>query len=159
MYEGMKSIIDKAKATFSRVRVTGGACASEIESLEMLIKHRIPGDYRFFLENYGTLGFHGLEIYGLIRGNLKGEGPPNTYFMTESDLRDNSIPGNSLVVASTGYGPVILLDSSTNEVYGWGYKDGSVEEIETFNTFEEFMIDAVSTTLSDFLNDADDISS
>ena len=147
--DDVDKIIADAKNNFPRVRVTGGVSPEEIEQLESLVG-KLPPTYEYFLSQYGTFGFYGLEIYGLIKGNVTGEGPPNAYFMTKSDLDDGSIPQGHVVVASTGYGPVFLLRCATGEVVGWNYTGEVDDELPTFKSFEAFLDDAASRTIADY---------
>ncbi len=142
-------IVAEARRIFPKVRVTGGVSSDEIGKFDALVG-KIPEGYRYFLENYGTFGFYGLEIYGLIKGNITGEGPPNAYFMTKSDLEGGSIPQGHVVVASTGYGPVFLLKCAAGEVVGWNYTGEVDDELPTFKSFEAFLDDAASQTIADY---------
>lgn len=142
-------IVAEARSVYPRVRVTGGASNSEIEQLETLVG-AIPPSYKHFLAAYGTFGFYGLEIYGLIAGNLEGEGPPNAYFMTKTDVADGSIPDGHIVVNSTGYGPVYLLNCATGNVVGWNYTGVIDEELPKYEAFENFLADLTSATLEDY---------
>lgn len=147
--DDLDKIVAEAKSTSPKVRVTGGVSPEEIEQFEVLVG-KLPPPYKYFLSKYGTFGFYGLEIYGLIKGNITGEGSPNAYFMTKSDLEGGSIPQGHVVVASTGYGPVFLLRCATGEVVGWNYTGEVDDELPTFRSFEAFLHDAASRTIADF---------
>ena len=147
--EEIDRIVAEARQIFPKVRVTGGVSADDISELEMLVG-KIPGTYRHFLENYGTLGFYGLEIYGLVGGNLRGEGPPNAYFMTKAERDDDSLPPGHIIIATTGYGPVYLLNCETGEALGWNYTGEPDDELPRFASFESFLDDAVSNSLADY---------
>jgi hypothetical protein len=148
--EEIDRVIAGAQSVFPRVRVTGGATTEEIKQLELMVGANIPASYRYFLSEYGTLGFYGLEVYGLVAGNIFGEGPPSAYFMTQSDLDAGTIPIGNIVVNSTGYGPVFLLNCRNGNVFGWNYTGEIDDELPSYSTFELFLEDVVSQTLADY---------
>lgn len=100
----------------------------KIGALIALVGAALPPDYLRFLETYGTVGYFGAEIYGLIQGNLDGEGPPNCYSMTRGLLSERSIPDGHVVIGSSSYGPVDLLDCTTGELSSWSF-EGSGESL------------------------------
>lgn len=126
MTDTLAALIDEIGSRTRKIRMTGGVERDQIEALMALVGAALPPDYLQFLENYGTVGFFGVEIYGLIKGNLDGEGPPNCYSMTRGLLSERAIPDGHIVIGSSGYGPVDLLDCTAGEVISWSF-EGSGE--------------------------------
>ena len=154
MSDAIVEAVEKARRIFPRVRVTGPVEDTDIEALEKLIGASVPEDYRFFLKNYGTFGFYGLEVYGLIQGNLEGKGPPNAFFMTETDLRDGAIPEGSVVIGVTGFGPVYLLDCrGDGAVSEWNYSEDKDETAESYISFTDFFTSKVDVYLDDYIKE------
>jgi hypothetical protein len=70
--------------------------------------------------------------------------------MTKSDLGDSTIPDRHIVIASTGYGPVLLLNCETEEVVGWNYSGEVDEELPVYASFEAFLEEVISQTIQDY---------
>ena len=146
--EDIDRAIYTATSAFPDARITGGVSDEDIAALENIVG-TIPTSYRYFLSRYGTIGFQGIEIYGLVNGHLFGEGPPNTFCLTKLDIDRGYIPNHHVIVSSTGYGPVFLLNCRDGRVFGWNYSGFKDDELPCFATFGAFIAHEIDTIVSE----------
>jgi hypothetical protein len=151
MTDTLAALIDEISSHTRKIRMTGGAERDQLEALMALVGAALPPDYLQFLENHGTVGFFGVEIYGLIKGNLYGEGPPNCYSMTRGLLSERAIPDGHVVIGSSGYGPVNLLDCATGAVMSWSF-EGSGEILAP--SFRDYAIAELNQALKEWKAEA-----
>ena len=84
--------------------------AGSIEELEIRLGHPIPHTYKIMLEEYGSLEFEGIEIYGLTRNGVDGKAIPNVVFATENSRHRREITDKMVRIRDSGYGPFFVID-------------------------------------------------
>lgn len=98
---------------------TGPISDDKIEIAEAMLGLTFPGSYRLFVKRYGCGGLFGEEIYGIVKDpSTDGNRVPNGIWLT-TRLRDEfGLDPQYLVIASTGYGPYVVIATSENKPNG-----------------------------------------
>ena len=130
--------------------MTNGASESQIQRLELRLQHKLPDDYRKFLEtsNGGTplrRRFRIPDCNGeALVDVLLGIDSPNDTFAWMDELSDD-LPPTFLPIGFDPGGNAILLDASNGQVLYWDsarHFENSTDEENTFplaKSFAEFL--------------------
>lgn len=70
-----------------------------------------PPSYEQFLRTFGCGDIAGIEIYGIINANSDESGVPDAIWLTLKE-RNNGLPANLIIIASTGDGGYYAIDTS-----------------------------------------------
>lgn len=127
-----------------------------IQKAEEALGLKFPPTYRLFLKDFGCAGISRFEIYGLTKNSREDfeEGTaPNGIWLT-LDERKTGAPHHFIVIGSTGYGPLYVLDASHPNDEGeypvmlWmpGLPEAPTEKINT--DFGEFLLEQVQEELA-----------
>lgn len=87
-----------------------------VQAAEKALGLRFPPTYRRFLLEYGAGSFGGEEVYGVVNDDFENSSVPDAVWFTLTEWEDEWLPRGFVVVQSTGYGPLLCLDCSQDEV-------------------------------------------
>jgi len=124
-----------------------------LQKAEKILGLNFPPTYRLFLKKFGCGGLGSLEVYGIIDEHFEKGGIPDGIWLT-LDERKTGAPYNFIIIASTGYGPYYVLDTSQVNKDGecpvllWtpGEPPSPTERVN--NDFGEFFLEQVQQALS-----------
>ena len=108
---------------------------------------KFPSIYRLFVKTYGFGDILANEIYGIIDNNFTNSSACNAVWLT-LDERKTGCPYSFIIIASTGFGPKYVLDSSQPDqdseypVLLWHCGD-PLNTTEKNNDFGEFLLEQV----------------
>lgn len=83
---------------------------SQICEAEKILSLHFPESYRYFLINFGSGDFEGIEFYGLIPNENELEEIPNTVWFTKDAISSGDILSGFVVVEDLGDGSLACLD-------------------------------------------------
>lgn len=130
------SLIEKHKSDGD---FSGPVSPDRISDAELSLGVSFPPSYKEFLERYGTGDIFGIEIYGITRNS--GSSIPNAIWLTREVRESVGMPHDFVVIASSGFGPYIVLDTAvrneTNEspVLLWDTGNRTEKIAENFGAF------------------------
>ncbi len=122
-----------------------------IQKAEEALGLKFPPTYRLFLKDFGCAGIARFEVYGIIDEDFTM--PGNVVWFTLNQ-RKMGAPHNYIVIGSTGYGPIYVLDASHPNGEGeypvmlWmpGLPEDPAEKINA--DFGEFLLEYVKESLA-----------
>ena len=124
-----------------------------IESAERALGLRFPPSYRAFLKKLGCGGVAGEEFYGVVDENFYDSGIPDGIWETLSRREKFGFPQHLIIIATTGFGPDYVLDSSSPGPDGeypvvlWNFD--RVEEVVA-DSFGSFFLEQIKKALKNF---------
>lgn len=90
----------------------GGSSREFIEKVEARLGVRLPSSYREFLREYGILEVEAEEFYGEFDDEGFATAIPSFVFATEKARELGDIGSQDIMIRTTGYGPVVIIDCS-----------------------------------------------
>jgi len=88
------------------------ASFDEVDYVEKELGFKFTESYCYFLTNYGTGDFRGLEFYGLIHKQVDIEEIPNAFWFTKSSRESDGLKENLFVIEDLGDGMMACIDFS-----------------------------------------------
>ena len=138
LIEKIRHILEEyqAECLFSYINPT----AEEIQTAKAELNGEIPGDYRWFLEQYGEGGLDGLEIYGFNR--LRGA----TFVHKTLLYRTYGLP-EQLIVIENGDEWKTCIDTRTGKICLWSPGDTIGDVDIAYNDFLSYFYDELNNVI------------
>lgn len=107
VFEGLQEKINTSKVSnfFS-----GGKPRNLILEAEKVLGVKFPRSYVNYIEQYGSGGMFGFEIYGIPNRNLYDPGVPNAIWLTLEEREKQGLPHNLVLIMDGGLGDYYALN-------------------------------------------------
>lgn len=125
-----------------------------VQKAEKALAIKFPPTYRVFVKQYGCGEVLANEIYGLFDDNFINSSACNAVWLT-LDERKTGCPHSFIIIASTGFGPQYVLDSSQPDqdeeypVLLWHCGDPLNTTEKVAKDFGEFLLQQVQQALAE----------
>ena len=151
LLEGFRIVHENShRADFSE-----GISEEEIQKCQELIGREFPASYKLFLRKLGCGDIAGQEFYGASSGRIPGTTVPSAIWCTLENRKAAHFPLDYLIIADTGYGPIMCLDLGAMKndecpIVLWDSSFESKAQAEPIAAdFGQFFLDQISTALKE----------